>query len=553
TQWDDVNIGSYSVAFGNNNTTSGAYSFAAGSGNSITGIASSAFGLSNNVTRPYSYAFGNNSSATGSYSFAFGRYSEAQALHSIALGRFNVVSGTWGTWIDSEPLFILGNGADDLNRSNALTVFKDGRTTIGSDTRGEMLTVEGTVESTMGGFKFPDGSTQTSAATGGGDITSVTAGIGLTGGGVTGDVTLNVDMAGSGSATTVSHSDHEHGINDLTDGKTGGYSVFLGYNAGFNDNGSLGNDNVGTGHAALYNNITGSNNAAFGYHALMANTSGQYNIGIGSLSNLYNQEGSQNTIIGHLAGSGGILHNKSGNVFIGFSAGFFEYSNNKLYIENTTSSSPLIYGDFTDGSEIVKINGDFQVTGELRDSDNQPGTNGQMLSSNGTGTDWVDIISVTTHYIGESYGGGIVFYVYDEGKHGLIVDTSGESTGEWYNGTYRYTGTTGDGLYAGTMNTAMIVATQMADNQTGNFVAKVCADYSVTDGGVTYGDWYLPSKYELNLLYLQKDVVGGLQGGGYWSSTEISSDSAWFQWFFSGEQDEDTKNTVGYVRAIRAF
>jgi len=94
---------------------------------------------------------------------------------------------------------------------------------------------------------------------------------------------------------------------------------------------------------------------------------------------------------------------------------------------------------------------------------------------------------------------------------------------QWYNGTYRYTSTTGDGLYAGSMNTSMIVATQMADNQTGNFAAKVCADYSVTVDGVTYGDWYLPSKYELNLLYVQKTAVGGFESAYYWSSCKSSA------------------------------
>ena len=102
------------------------------------------------------------------------------------------------------------------------------------------------------------------------------------------------------------------------------------------------------------------------------------------------------------------------------------------------------------------------------------------------------------------------------------------------------------------MNTALIVATQISDNQTGDFAAKVCADYSVTDG-VTYGDWYLPSKYELNLLYLQKTAVGGFAGAYYWSSTEASNYYAWLQDFDYGGQGSGDKGSAGYVRAIRAF
>ena len=166
------------------------------------------------------------------------------------------------------------------------------------------------------------------------------------------------------------------------------------------------------------------------------------------------------------------------------------------------------------------------------------------------GSSWV----TNTHYIGESYGGGIVFYVYDNGQHGLIAATADQSSGiQWYNGTYRTTGTSGDGLNAGAMNTAMIVATQMADNQSGNFAAKVCADYSVTIGGITYGDWYLPSKYELNVLYLQKAVVGGFTFDFYWSSSEYDNLYAFFQDFFFGTQIGDSKSITASVRAVRAF
>jgi hypothetical protein len=165
--------------------------------------------------------------------------------------------------------------------------------------------------------------------------------------------------------------------------------------------------------------------------------------------------------------------------------------------------------------------------------------------------------SSATHYVGELYGGGIIFWLDASGQHGLIAATADQSAGiQWYNGTYRYTGTTGDGLYAGEMNTTMIVATQIADNQTDNFAAKVCTDYSVTDGGVIYGDWYLPSKYELNLLYLQKNAVGGFASGDYWSSSEGSSSYygyAWEQSFFNGGQSYYDKPNTCYVRAVRAF
>lgn len=166
------------------------------------------------------------------------------------------------------------------------------------------------------------------------------------------------------------------------------------------------------------------------------------------------------------------------------------------------------------------------------------------------GSSWIG----NTHYISEGYGGGIVFYIYDHGQHGLIAATEDQSTGvQWYNGTYRITGTTGDGVNAGSMNTAIIVAAQMADNQGNNFAAKVCADYSVTIFDVTYGDWYLPAKYELNLLYQQREVVGGFLYDFYWSSSEWDANAACGQDFNNGYQGIYTKNDGQNVRAVRAF
>jgi hypothetical protein len=75
----------------------------------------------------------------------------------------------------------------------------------------------------------------------------------------------------------------------------------------------------------------------------------------------------------------------------------------------------------------------------------------------------------------------------------------------------------------------------------------------VTVGGVTYGDWYLPSKYELNLLYIERARVGNFSTSYYWSSTETDNYRAWFQIFSSGNQTNYLKYNTYYVRAIRAF
>jgi hypothetical protein len=198
-----------------------------------------------------------------------------------------------------------------------------------------------------------------------------------------------------------------------------------------------------------------------------------------------------------------------------------------------------------------------------------PGLPGQALTTTTTGTlTWTNVSILTgAHFIGESYGGGIVFYVYDNGKHGLIAATSDQILNtRWYGGSYTNTRARADGVGAGLKNTSIIIAVQSGtyspiyDGE--SFAAAICNEYVVTIGGVTYGDWYLPSKHELNLLFLQRAVVGNFPNisGSYWSSTEYfrsdlvgSYQLAWYQNFVTGVQAYLNKKNTFSVRAIRSF
>ena len=93
----------------------------------------------------------------------------------------------------------------------------------------------------------------------------------------------------------------------------------------------------------------------------------------------------------------------------------------------------------------------------------------------------------------------------------------------------------------------MIVTVQGA----GSYAAKLCDDLVL--GG--YNDWYLPSKDELNQLYLNKTEIGGFGDiQSYWSSSEINNLAAWRQYFGNGTQGGSSKNNTTYsVRAIRSF
>jgi hypothetical protein len=175
------------------------------------------------------------------------------------------------------------------------------------------------------------------------------------------------------------------------------------------------------------------------------------------------------------------------------------------------------------------------------------GTNVTVTGSGTTASPYVvNATGGATLAIGDSYQGGIIFWLDATGQHGLIAATTDQSTGiQWYNGTYTTTNVVRDGIGAGMYNTERIIANQ----STGSYAAQLCANYQ----GGGYGDWYLPSKYELNLLYLQKTAVGGFASAYYWGSTEGNNNYAWDQDFDDGHQYNDSKSYTGCVRAIRAF
>jgi antitoxin component YwqK of YwqJK toxin-antitoxin module len=75
-----------------------------------------------------------------------------------------------------------------------------------------------------------------------------------------------------------------------------------------------------------------------------------------------------------------------------------------------------------------------------------------------------------------------------------------------------------------------------------------CADL-VLNG---FSDWRLPTKEELNMMYLQKSTIGGFANYYYWSSTEVGNGNAWRQGFGNGQQ-YGASNGAGRVRAVRDF
>ena len=169
---------------------------------------------------------------------------------------------------------------------------------------------------------------------------------------------------------------------------------------------------------------------------------------------------------------------------------------------------------------------------------------------------------------GDAYQGGIIFYIFKKGDmgyvagevHGLIAATKDQTTmEEWekmkdgalwgcYETVLLKVDRTAIGM--GAQNTRNILARCNEDG----IAAKLASDYQVKENGVTYDDWFLPSKDELNKLYLNKDLIGGFTFNRYWSSTQHIYYLAWVQYFTDGFQilsSSETSNSA--VRSVRAF
>ncbi|NOQ23943.1 MAG: DUF1566 domain-containing protein [Bacteroidales bacterium] len=160
--------------------------------------------------------------------------------------------------------------------------------------------------------------------------------------------------------------------------------------------------------------------------------------------------------------------------------------------------------------------------------------------------------------IGDFYGGGIIFWLDASGNHGLVCAKEDQSTGiQWYEDLTLTTATL-NAIYGGEANTNTIVSNAGASN-----AAQLCDEYSVTINNEYYDNWYLPSHYELVLMYNNKATINTtitsnsgsvLTGDTYWSSTEFPWDKAGTVFFENGGESSVTKTATSIsVRAIRAF
>jgi hypothetical protein len=348
------------------NTAVGYASLALNTGGGNTGIGS--FALQTNHT-------GSGNTAVGYYALqSDGTNNTAlgQQAGSLTTGLTNATA--IGAYADVEQSNSLVLGSI-LNTNSCATTYNCGSTKVGIGTTMPAfpLDVAGIIRSSTGGFQFPDGSVQITAASGGGvgggggTITGVTAGTGLSGGGTSGVVTLNIasNVCAAGQALsalpftcspfatlsansfsgnqTVSGNISSNGtvsgvtlsggtVSASTEYDLGGAAIvtssisngtlFLGQNAG-NAADFTTYNNTATGVFALRNltgNSTpfqGAGNTAAGESALYDTTTGNNNTALG-VSALYNNViGVNNTALGSFAGNDSTAPNLTNATAIG--------------------------------------------------------------------------------------------------------------------------------------------------------------------------------------------------------------------------------------------
>lgn len=124
--------GKYAVALGTNNLINGEGGLVSGFGNSTGGKYAAAIGRSNVVKGQEAFAVGFSNISTSNNSVMLGEGLRSASKNDLLGGRYNaIVTGSAANWVATEALFQLGNGVDDANRANALTVLKNGN--IGTD------------------------------------------------------------------------------------------------------------------------------------------------------------------------------------------------------------------------------------------------------------------------------------------------------------------------------------------------------------------------------------------------------------------------------------
>ena len=136
-------------------------------------------------------------------------------------------------------------------------------------------------------------------------------------------------------------------------------------------------------------------------------------------------------------------------------------------------------------------------------------------------------------YVGKYHQGGVIFFLEDNGKHGLVCAINDlENPLRWDPDSVCNTDALSDNIYSGIQNIRRIISILDSTDKDKMYAAKACQEYTFTDNKRTYNDWYLPSRIEMALICANQNLINetALKHNGtilmksskigYWTSTE---------------------------------
>ena len=472
-----------------------------------------------------------------------------------------------------------GDGSFKASIANASDIVNtnSGNVGIGTDTPTEKLEVAGNLKTsgTLNGVNFGRGV--------GNNEWNIAIGSNALNAG--GDNSLAIGLYSLANTSGVSNVALGLGaIGGAPGGSSSSYNTAVGVGANSNITSSLGG-NTAMGYRSLDRTSSGIDNTGIGVISLFANTTGSNNTAVGSRADVANGELNNATAIG-----AGAVVDDSNKIQLGNSAitvvntsGIFVGAGLK------TSGSISLGTNSPDPSAKLEVNSTNQgflpprMTSAQRSTIESPAiglvvfcTDCGPSSVGGelqvfSGGMWRNLAGGTaaapaavTLQVGDLYGGGKVAYLlnptdsgYDANvQHGLIAALSDQSAASAWNNdpelvpphpVQSFLGTS-TGYGSGMANTNLIMADQ---GYSGPYAAVQCRQHN----GGEFTDWYLPSIDELQILYTNRQLIGGFNSNWYWSSSEYTADPS-YVYFYSFSYNFSTgalKEQLSAVRAVRTF
>jgi hypothetical protein len=352
------------------------------------------------------------------------------------------------------------------------------------------------------------------------------------------------------TAVTSGNQNYGAGVSTLPALTTGSNNFAMGYQS--QQSNVSGNNNIGIGNQSLYSNVsgennvsignqsmnsvTGGNNTAVGFYALNQTSSGQNNAAIGYFSGYNNTTGNNNAYFGQYAGNTGASSDNtaigyqsgrnvtgSGNIFLGKQAANFTATfDNRLYIDNSATTDPLIGGDFSANrvginkspaslSTTLHVGGDLTVDTRTGTMATYAGfdTNGKLVSFTPPGPGGIDSTIVAA-------GWGVDVVESPANTFTVTVDSSEVAT------AYDLT-TKQDVLVSGTniktVNSNSLVGT---GNVSVGTVTSIATSSPISGGTIT-GSGTIGLNYDSNTLTLSGSNLVARNGSAIWNADKLQN------------------------------